>query len=106
MDALGRCEHVRVDHDPVLGLLNQPGNLGSLARGDLGPSFKYPNRTVNEIIADKLPVTVKLTRKPTGDTFEFGGRISVGQKVTDVTSTDNSDLSEAATLHGPVHPAR
>ena len=29
--------------------------LGSLAQGNLGPSFKYPNRTVNEIIADKLP---------------------------------------------------
>lgn len=38
---------------------------------------------------------MKLTRKPSGDTFEFGGRISVGQKVTEVTSTDNSDLSEA-----------
>jgi oligopeptide transport system permease protein len=34
--------------------------LGSLARGDLGPSFKYPNRTVNEIIADKLPVSLQL----------------------------------------------
>jgi hypothetical protein len=43
---------------------------------------------------DKLPVTVKLTRKPTGDTFEFKGQISVGQTVTEVTSTDNSDLSE------------
>jgi hypothetical protein len=45
-------------------------------------------------ISDKLPVTVKLARKPTGDTFEFKGQISVGQTVTDVTSTDNSDLSE------------
>lgn len=45
-------------------------------------------------IGDKLPVTVKLTRKPTGDTFEFKGQIGVGQTVTDVTSTDNSDLSE------------
>jgi len=45
-------------------------------------------------ISDKLPVTVKLTRKPTGDTFEFKGQISVGQTVTEVTSTDNSDLSE------------
>jgi hypothetical protein len=43
---------------------------------------------------DKLPVTVKLTRRPTGDTFEFKGQISVGQTVTEVTSTDNSDLSE------------
>lgn len=34
--------------------------LGSLARCDLGPSFKYPNRTVNEIIADKVPVSAEL----------------------------------------------
>ena len=45
-------------------------------------------------ISDQLPVTVKLMRKPTGDTFEFRGQISVGQTVTEVTSTDNSDLSE------------
>jgi len=45
-------------------------------------------------LGDKLPVTVKLVRKPTGDTFEFKGQISVGQTVTEVTSTDNSDLSE------------
>ena len=45
-------------------------------------------------LGDKLPVTVKLTRRPTGDTFEFRGQISVGQTVTEVTSTDNSDLSE------------
>jgi hypothetical protein len=43
---------------------------------------------------DKLPVTVKLNRKPTGDTLEFKGQISVGQTVTEVASTDNSDLSE------------
>jgi oligopeptide transport system permease protein len=34
--------------------------LGKLAVGDLGPSFKYTNRTVNEIIADKLPVSLEL----------------------------------------------
>jgi oligopeptide transport system permease protein len=34
--------------------------LGDLLRGDLGPSFKYPNRTVNEIIATKLPVSLEL----------------------------------------------
>lgn len=27
---------------------------------DLGPSFKYPNRTVNEIIADTFPVSLEL----------------------------------------------
>jgi oligopeptide transport system permease protein len=32
----------------------------SLLHGDLGPSFKYPTRTVNEIIAEKLPESVQL----------------------------------------------
>jgi hypothetical protein len=45
-------------------------------------------------IGAKLPVTVKLTRKPTGDTFEFRGQISIGSNLTEVTSSDNSDLSE------------
>jgi hypothetical protein len=45
-------------------------------------------------LGDKLPVTVKLVRKPTGETFEFKGQIGVGQTVTEVTSSDNSDLSE------------
>ena len=45
-------------------------------------------------LGDKTPVTVKLTRKQTGDTFEFRGQISIGSSVTEVTSPDNSDLSE------------
>jgi hypothetical protein len=45
-------------------------------------------------IGDKLPVTIRLTRKPTGDSFEFRGQISIGQVVTEVLSTDNTDLSE------------
>jgi hypothetical protein len=45
-------------------------------------------------VGDKAPVTIKLLRKPTGDTFEFRGQITIGQSVTEVTSTDNSDLSE------------
>ena len=34
--------------------------LGDLAQGDLGPSFKYPGRTVNELIAAGFPVTAEL----------------------------------------------
>jgi oligopeptide transport system permease protein len=34
--------------------------LGDLARGDLGPSFKYPGRSVNELIAAGLPATAEL----------------------------------------------
>ena len=45
-------------------------------------------------LGDRLPVTVKLVRRPTGDSFEFKGQISVGQAVTEVASSDNSDLSE------------
>jgi len=45
-------------------------------------------------LGDKSPVTVKLTRKASGDTFEFRGQISIGGNVTEVTSPDNSDLSE------------
>jgi hypothetical protein len=45
-------------------------------------------------LADKLPVTIKLTRKQNGDNFDFRGQITVGQTVTEVASSDNSDLSE------------
>ena len=31
-----------------------------LLQGNLGPSFKYPGRTVNEIIADAFPVSLEL----------------------------------------------
>jgi hypothetical protein len=48
----------------------------------------------SQSIGGKLPVTVKLTRKPSGENFEFKGQISVGPTVTEVNSTDNSDLSE------------
>ena len=34
--------------------------LRDLAQGDLGPSFKYPGRSVNELIAAGFPVTAEL----------------------------------------------
>lgn len=34
--------------------------LRQLSHGDLGPSFKYANRTVNELIGDSLPVSLEL----------------------------------------------
>src|SRR6266436_10440953 len=33
-------------------------------------------------LGDKLPVTVKLARKASGDSFEFRGQITIGQTVT------------------------
>ena len=46
-------------------------------------------------LVDKAPVTVRLTQKPTDDTFEFRGQIKIGQNVTEVASTDNADISES-----------
>jgi oligopeptide transport system permease protein len=45
--------------DPVL---KQYGDWlwALVSRGDLGPTFKYPNRTVNEIIALSLPISMQL----------------------------------------------
>ena len=34
--------------------------LSDLSNGDLGPSFKYPGRSVNEILGSGLPVTAEL----------------------------------------------
>ena len=45
-------------------------------------------------LIDKKPVTVKLTRKQTADTFDFRGQITIGQTLTEVASSENSDISE------------
>ena len=34
--------------------------LADLMRGDLGPSFRYANRTVNEIILETMPISAQL----------------------------------------------
>ncbi|MGB5708302.1 MAG: ABC transporter permease subunit [Arenicellales bacterium] len=34
--------------------------LGNLVRGDFGPSFRYPNRSVTELIATGVPITFEL----------------------------------------------
>ncbi len=36
------------------------GYLGDLLRGDMGPSFRYPGRRVDELILSGLPVTAEL----------------------------------------------
>ena len=35
-------------------------HLGQVIKGDFGPSYKYPSRTVNEIIAESLPNSMEL----------------------------------------------
>jgi oligopeptide transport system permease protein len=41
-------------------LLDPEGKSRGLIRGDLGPSFKYRNRTVNDLVKDSLPVSIQL----------------------------------------------
>jgi hypothetical protein len=55
-----------------------------------GQNLSGTTQSLNE----KSPVTVKLVRKPTGDSFEFRGQIAIGPAVTEVASSDNTDLSE------------
>lgn len=43
---------------------------------------------------DKLPVTVNLTRKPENKTITFQGKIAIGDKTSDVLSTDNTDSDQ------------
>jgi len=50
--------------------------LGDLARGDFGPSLKYRNHTVNDIIAQALPVSMLLGMMAFG--FAMGIGIPVG----------------------------
>ena len=45
-------------------------------------------------LVDGKPVTVRLTRKPNGDTVDFRGQITIGQTTTEVLSSENSDISE------------
>jgi oligopeptide transport system permease protein len=45
--------------DPVL-VQYKDWLLALVTRGDLGPAFRYPNRTVNEIIATSLPISMQL----------------------------------------------
>ncbi len=45
-------------------------------------------------LEDKQPVTVSLTRKPTGDTMTFEGKITLGGTTSQVSSTENTESDE------------
>ena len=57
-EAMARLnEHYGLDKP----ILEQYGNyLLNLLKGDLGPSFQYPSRTVNDIIKESFPVSLEL----------------------------------------------
>lgn len=47
--------------------------LGDMSRGDLGPSFRYPDRTVNELLGLGLPVSLLLGACAMGVAVCLGG---------------------------------
>jgi oligopeptide transport system permease protein len=47
--------------------------LGDVARGDLGPSFRYPDRSVNELLSLGFPVSLTLGLCALGVALAMGG---------------------------------
>jgi oligopeptide transport system permease protein len=50
-------QHYGLDQPLLLQYVNY---LGDLFRGDLGPSFRYPNRSVSELIGESFPISAEL----------------------------------------------
>jgi oligopeptide transport system permease protein len=51
--------------------------LGDVARGDLGPSFRYPDRSVNELLSLGFPVSVTLGLCALGVALALGGTAGI-----------------------------
>jgi hypothetical protein len=96
--------------DVVLKETRQGGRLVAANLDVCFPMPADPNRTDRFVLAlnvdgeklsgtatsqeTNLPVTVNLTRKPNGKTFDFAGRISIGNTPSVIASAETSDLSE------------
>jgi hypothetical protein len=96
--------------DVVLKETRQGGRVVSASLDVCFPMPSDPNRTDRFVMPlsiegdklsgsaqsqeSKLPVSVNLTRKATGKSFEFNGKVTVGGDTSTVASPDTSDLSE------------
>jgi oligopeptide transport system permease protein len=69
--------------------------LGGLLRGDLGPSFKYPNRTVNELILEAFPVSLELGAYAMALAMLIGVTAGVIASLRPNTATDHVPMSLA-----------
>ena len=69
--------------------------LGDLSRGDLGPSFKYPGRSVNELIAAGFPVTAELALYALLVALILGGIAGVVASLRPNTAQDYIPMSAA-----------
>ena len=69
--------------------------LGDLSHGDLGPSFKYPGRSVNELIAAGFPVTAELALYALLVALVIGGVAGVVASLKPNTAQDYIPMSVA-----------
>ncbi|WP_370978655.1 ABC transporter permease [Agaribacterium sp. ZY112] len=69
--------------------------LAKAVQGDLGPSYKYPNRTVSEIIASSAPVTIELGFYALCFAVLFGSVVGVFSSLTPNTWRDYVPMSVA-----------
>ncbi|PLW82344.1 ABC transporter [Kineobactrum sediminis] len=69
--------------------------LADLAQGELGPSFKYPGRSVNELIAAGLPATAELGAYALLVAIFFGGMAGVIASLKPNTAQDYIPMSLA-----------
>lgn len=69
--------------------------LADLAHGELGPSFKYPGRSVNELIAAGLPVTAELGFYALLVAIALGGAAGVVASLKPNTAQDYLPMSAA-----------
>lgn len=76
-------------------LLQYAYYLGDLAQGDLGPSFKYPGRSVNELIAAGLPVTAELGLYALLIAISIGGTAGIIASLRPNTAQDYIPMSAA-----------
>jgi oligopeptide transport system permease protein len=65
--------------DPVI--LQYVRYLGDLARGDFGPSYKYTDRSVNDIVLETMPVSAKLGIASLGFALLLGVAMGVASSV-------------------------
>ncbi|MFT4587462.1 MAG: oligopeptide transport system permease protein [Candidatus Binatia bacterium] len=62
--------------------------ITGLLQGDLGPSFKYPNRSVNELIGEAFPVSLELACYSLAVALMFGLGVGLIASLRPNTATD------------------
>jgi oligopeptide transport system permease protein len=72
--------------------------LSNLARGDFGPSYKYIDRSVNEIIGETLPVSVELGLISLAIAVTLGSAIGVASATKPGGAVDFASVSIATAL--------